>query len=183
LLPERITLKTSVIRRWRLSDKSSLIRHANNRNVWRNLRDRFPHPYGEAEAHEWLAYAAADTPPWGVYAIEVSGEAAGTLSLRRHAQEERHSLEIGYWLAESYWGRGIMTEVVQTMTQLALSEPDVYRIYAPVFSWNPVSMRILEKAGYRREGILKRSVVKDGVLLDQVVHGVSRDPGLPYTPA
>ena len=172
-----------MIRRWAPSDKSALLRHANSRNVWRNLRDRFPHPYSETEADEWLSYAAADPAPWGVYAIEVSGEAAGTISVRRQSEEERCSAEIGYWLGEPYWGSGIMTEVVQSVTALALAESDLYRLFAPVFSWNPASMRVLEKAGYRREGILVRSVVKDGVLLDQVMYAITRDPGLRYSPA
>jgi [ribosomal protein S5]-alanine N-acetyltransferase len=151
--------------------------------VWRNLRDLFPHPYGEAEAAAWLSYAAADPPPEGVYAIEVDGEAAGTVSLRRRDGEERFSAEIGYWLAEPYWGRGIMSEAVRAVAAAALVQPDVYRLFAPVFSWNPASMRVLEKAGFRWEGVLRRSAVKDGVLIDQVMYAITRDPGLPYSPA
>ena len=128
-----------------MADRSALIQHANNRSVSRNLRDPFPFPYGEAEADQWLAYATA--PPWGEYAIEVSGEAAGGFGFRRRSHEESHTVEVGYWLGEIYWGRGIISETVATMTRLALAEADIYRLFAPVFSWNPASMRVLEKAG------------------------------------
>jgi [ribosomal protein S5]-alanine N-acetyltransferase len=118
-----------------------------------------------------------------VYAIDIEGFGAGTVSLRRHVGEERFTAEIGYWLAEPFWGRGIMTEAVRAVVEAAFAEPDFYRIFAPVFSWNAASMRVLEKAGFRREGILVRSAIKDETLLDQVVLAITRDPGLAYVPA
>ena len=183
LLPDRIELGSVVLRPWATSDKPALLRHANNRNVWRNLRDRFPHPYNDADADAWISYAGGEPVPWGVYAIDLAGEAVGTISLRRGHDEERHSVEIGYWLAEPFWGRGIMTAVVGGITTLALEEPHVYRIFAPVFSWNPASMRVLQKAGFRREGIMRKSAVKDGVLIDQVLFAITSERGVPYSPA
>jgi len=183
LLQKRIDCGHFLLRPWRLSDKAALVRYANNHSVWRNLRDRFPYPYTEADADSWLVHAAGEPSPEGLYAIELAGEAAGTISVERGADIEHASAELGYWLGEPFWGQGIMTEAVRTVTMAALSEPDLFRLYASVFAWNPASMRVLEKAGYRREGVLVRSSVKDGVLLDRVLYAITRDPGLPYTPA
>jgi RimJ/RimL family protein N-acetyltransferase len=157
-----------------------LIRHANNRRVWRNLRDRFPHPYTGPSADDWLAYATIEErSPWE-FAIEVDGEAAGGIALERGADIERHSAEIGYWLGEPFWGRGIATAAVRAITTRAFEQTDLYRLYGCVFAWNPASMRVLEKSGYRREGVLVRSAVKDGILIDRVIYAITRDPGLGY---
>jgi RimJ/RimL family protein N-acetyltransferase len=180
--PDRIDCGVCLLRRWRRSDRDALIRHANNRNVWRNLRDQFPHPYTKSDADHWLAFTASDPPESSIYAIDVGGEAMGTVSTLRQKDIERHSAEIGYWLAEPCWGRGIMTAAVREMTQVALAEPDLYRLFATVFPWNPASMRVLEKCGYRREGILVRSSVKDGVLIDRALYAITREPALPYQP-
>jgi [ribosomal protein S5]-alanine N-acetyltransferase len=181
--PESIDCGLCRLRRWRLTDKPSLVRHANNRNIWRNLRDLFPFPYTEANADWWLGTMTSPEPPAWHYAIEVDGEAAGGIALRRGFDINRFTMEIGYWLGEACWGRGIMTAAVRELTQRGLEESDIYRIEAEVFSWNPASMRVLEKAGYRRETICERSAVKDGTLIDQVLYAITRDPGLPYVPA
>lgn len=159
------------------------MRHADNRKVWRNLRDMFPHPYTEAHAEAWLARVATVPAPEGIYAIEVEREAAGTIAIHRRDDVERLSAEVGYWLAEPYWGRGIVTAALRALTAAAFRETDLIRLFAPVFAWNPGSMRVLEKAGYRREAVLAKSAVKDGAVIDQVIYAVTRDPEGPYTPA
>lgn len=150
--------------------------------MWRNLRDLFPHPYTDRDADAWLAFAAADPPPTGIYAIEVGGEAAGVIALEPGHDIERLSWEVGYWLGQAFWGRGIVTEALRAVTEAALREPDVARIHAPVFSWNRPSMRVLEKAGYRREAVLVRGGVKDGTVVDRVIYAITQDTGLPYVP-
>jgi RimJ/RimL family protein N-acetyltransferase len=166
-----------------MDDKTSLIRHANNRRVWRNLRDLFPHPYTEADADAWLSYATEEErSPW-VFAIEVNGEAGGAISLEPGRDIEAHSAEIGYWLGEPFWGRGIVTAAARAITARAFEETDLCRLHAWVFAWNPASMRVLEKAGYRREGVLVRGGIKDGNLIDRVMYAITRDPGLPYVAA
>jgi ribosomal-protein-alanine N-acetyltransferase len=166
-----------------MGDRASLLRHANNARVWRNLLDLFPHPYKESDADAWLGYATSEEiSPW-VFTIEVDGEAAGGISLEKGSGVERHSAELGYWLGEPFWGRGIATAAARALTARAFEETDLYRIYASVFAWNPASMRVLEKAGYRREAVLVRSAVKDGVLIDRVMYAITRDPGVPYVPA
>jgi RimJ/RimL family protein N-acetyltransferase len=166
-----------------MEDKPALLRHANNRNLWRNLRDRFPHPYLEADADAWLARVASEPRPEGLYAIDVAGNAVGSVGIERHTDVQRCSAEVGYWLAEAHWGRGIATEAVRAVTAAALAEPDLWRLEAGVFAWNTASMRVLQKAGYMREGIRVRGVIKDGVAIDQVVYAITRDPGLPYVSA
>jgi RimJ/RimL family protein N-acetyltransferase len=166
-----------------VADKPALVRHADNREIWRNLWDAFPHPYTDADADRWLSFAAADPSPQGTYAIEVAGEAAGTLSLERREDVERYSAEIGYWLGESYWGRGIVSEAVGRVTAAALAEPDLVRVFAPVFAWNRRSMRVLERNGFVREGVLRRAGYKDGVVLDRVVYARTRESAHPYAPA
>jgi len=115
-----------------------------------------------------------------MFAIEVNVEAVGGIGLERGRDIERHSAEIGYWLGEPFWGRNIATAAVEGITRRAFEVTDLYRLYASVFVWNPASMKVLEKAGYRREGTLIRSGIKDGVLLDRVIYAITRDPGLPY---
>ena len=177
---DRIDCGACVLRRWRMDDKASLVRYANDQRVSRNLRDGFPHPYTESDADAWLALSTdCDRAPW-MFAIEVNVEAVGGIGLERGRDIERHSAEIGYWLGEPFWGRNIATAAVEGITRRAFEVTDLYRLYASVFVWNPASMKVLEKAGYRREGTLIRSGIKDGVLLDRVIYAITRDPGLPY---
>jgi RimJ/RimL family protein N-acetyltransferase len=182
MLPLEIRCDKSLLRPWRKSDRGSLIEYANDREVWRNLRDIFPHPYTEAEADQFLAFSAADPPPAGVYAIEVDGEAVGCIALEQGRDIERWSWEVGYWLGQPFWGRGIVPEALEAVTAAAFRIPELIRIYAPVFSWNQRSMRVLEKAGYSREAVMRRSGIKDGTVIDRVIYARVRDTGLPYSP-
>lgn len=172
MLPQVIECSTFRLRRWRHGDAAALVRHADSRAVWRNLWDAFPHPY-----------TAADPPPEGTYAVEVGGEAVGTRSLERRRDIERLSTELGYWLGEAHWGRGIMTEAVGRATELAFARTDLIRVVAPVFAWNARSMRVLVRNGYVREGVLRRAGYKDGVVLDRVIFACTRESAHPYAPA
>jgi RimJ/RimL family protein N-acetyltransferase len=178
--PDRIDCGACVLRRWKKSDRESLVRHANNPNVSRHLRNIFPCPYTNADAHAWLRRKVSkEGAPWR-FAIEAGGEAVGGIGLDLGKDVESHSAEIGYWLGEAFWGRGIMTAAAKAMTARALASPRFYRVCAHVSAQNPASMRVLEKAGYQREGVLVRSGVKNGVLFDQMLYAITRDPGLPY---
>jgi [ribosomal protein S5]-alanine N-acetyltransferase len=161
------------IRSWREGDAPSLAHHADNRRIWLNVRDRFPHPYTLADAESWVTRASAAWPETQ-FAIEVDGEAAGGVGVFLQEDVERFSAEIGYWLGESYWGRGIATVVVRRFTDYAFEAYDLCRIYANVFAWNPASGRVLEKAGYQLEGKLRQSAVKDGQVLDGLLYAAVR---------
>ncbi len=162
------------IRNWRTGDEPSLARHADSRRIWLNVRDRFPHPYTLADADGWVARAASAAPETQ-FAIEVEGEAAGGVGLFLQEDVSRFSAEIGYWLGEAYWGRGLMTAVVRRFTDHAFATFDVNRIYGNVFEWNAASARVLEKAGYEFEGRHRRAAVKDGCVLDNLLYAVVRD--------
>ena len=151
------------------SDAETLALHANNRKIWINLRDAFPHPYTEEHASEFIR-TTLEAIPESHFAITVDGEPVGAIGFRLHEDVERVSAEVGYWLSESLWGRGIATEALKAMTTYAIETYGLTRIYAMPFEWNPSSMRVLEKAGYRLEVRMSRSAIKDGKIVDQFLY-------------
>ena len=159
-----------VVRSWRPDDEEALVRHANNRNVWKDLRDRFPHPYTREDARSWIGYATRVRPETD-FAIDVGGEAVGNIGLGlQRGDIERCAAEVGYWIGEAYWGRGVATAALRALTAYAFETFGLTRLYAVPFASNVASLRVLEKAGYRREGVLRRSAIKDGVVKDQVMY-------------
>ncbi len=169
-----LELGICTIRSWRPGDETSLVRHANNRAVWRNMRDRFPHPYTDEDARRWVEINTTVFPETN-FAICVEGAAVGGIGIVRGEDVHRRSAEIGYWLGEDAWGRGIATVAVRAFTDWAFASFGLARIHADVFAWNPASMRVLEKAGYTLEGRLRRSVFKDGEFTDQLIYAVVRE--------
>ena len=165
----RLDLARCIVRPWTNADAASLCRHANNRNVSMHLRDRFPYPYGLEQATTFLGWLAGQPSPT-VWAIEVDGEAAGGIGIELHSDVERVSAEIGYWLGERVWGRGIATEALRAVTAEAFTRYDLTRIYAVPFADHHASIRVLEKAGYVREGVMRHSAIKDGKVRDQALY-------------
>ncbi len=161
------------IRSFRPEDAESVARHANNRKVWRNLRDRFPHPYRVRHAEVWIDLAA-QTPETN-FAIASATEAIGGIGLELRRDVHRRSANVGYWLGEPYWGRGIATDALRAFTEFAFAEFDLVRIDANVYEWNPASARVLEKAGYECEGRLRKSITKDGQTIDEWVYATVRE--------
>ena len=169
-----LTLTRSVVRSFREDDAPSLARHANNRRVWINLRDQFPSPYTLADAERWVREARA-LEPQTHFAIAVDGAAVGAIGLRLKTDVRRQTAEIGYWLGEEFWGRGIVTEAVRALSDHAFGQFGLVRLYAAVFEGNPASMRVLEKAGYTHEARLRKAIVKDGRTLDLMLYARVRD--------
>jgi RimJ/RimL family protein N-acetyltransferase len=169
-----LLLKTCTVRSWQSRDRDAIVRHANNRKVSINLRDRFPYPYTARDARNWLD-AVVDQKPETNFAIDVAGEAVGGIGFTPQHDVERRSAEIGYWLGESFWGRGIATEALIVVTEYAFANFDLCRLYAHVFDWNGASARVLEKAGYVLEGRLRKSVTKDGQTIDQLMYALVRE--------
>jgi len=157
------------IRSWQPGDEPMLSYHANNRGIWLNLRDGFPHPYTPADAHQWIESVTGVTPET-TFAITVGSEAIGGIGLILHDDIERCSAEVGYWLGQAYWGRGIVTAALTAFTQYAFKTFDLTRLYAVPFLRNTASLAVLEKAGYQREGIMRRSAIKDGQVEDQALY-------------
>jgi ribosomal-protein-alanine N-acetyltransferase len=163
----QLTLTSCDVRSWRTSDAESLVEYADNRKIWMNLRDAFPHPYTKREARSFIRTVRERTPET-TFAIAVKDEAVGSIGFVLRPDVERVSAEIGYWLAEPFWGRGIVTEALIAVTRYAIEAHHLTRIYALPFAWNTPSCRVLEKAGYVLEARLRRSAVKDGQITDQM---------------
>jgi len=163
----RLPLSRCDVRSWRVDDLASLVAYADNRKIWLNLRDRFPHPYTKRAGREFL-HATLTRRPETAFAIDVAGEAVGGIGFAVLPDVERVSAEIGYWIAEPFWGRGIATEALVAVTRYAIDTHGLTRVFAVPFASNAASCRVLEKAGYLLEGRLRRSAIKDGRIIDQL---------------
>ncbi len=163
-----------VLRPWHVNDLESLVRHADDREVWLMLRDRFPHPYTIEAGRVWLAAASAEDPPTAL-AIDVGGEAIGGIGVVLGADVNRHAGEIGYWLGRAWWRRGLATASVSQFLPWVAQTFGLARLFAQVFETNRASMRVLEKCGFQREGVLRSHAHKDGRYLDEVVYGIVLD--------
>jgi [ribosomal protein S5]-alanine N-acetyltransferase len=168
-----IVLSRCEVRSFVDEDVASLTLNANNHAVWRNLRDRFPHPYREADAKSYITHVRAQTPETS-FAIAVDGAIVGGIGLLIGTDVERVSAELGYWLGEPYWGRGIVTECVRAVTALGLGQLGLTRIYAVPFSENAASCKVLEKGGFRLEGRMAKSAIKEGRVRDQLLYAFVR---------
>jgi RimJ/RimL family protein N-acetyltransferase len=167
-----------ILRPWRADDAASLVRHANNPRVWANLRDRFPSPYTPGDADAWLRHCARTVPITDL-AIDVEGEAVGGVGLVLQTDVERVDAEIGYWLGEEYWGRGLMSAAVGAFVPWAFSRFNLARVHANVFAFNAASARVLEKAGFELEGRLRQSAYKNEQLIDQLLYARVRSDWRP----
>jgi RimJ/RimL family protein N-acetyltransferase len=170
----KLDLKTCTLRSWEWRDREAIVRHANNRKVSLNLRDRFPFPYTERDARNWLD-AVIGLEPETNFAIDVAGEAVGGIGYTIQYDVARRSAEIGYWLGEGFWGRGIATEALIAVTDHAFANHDLCRVFAHVFDWNGASARVLEKAGYAFEGRMRKSDTKEGQTIDQLMYAMIRE--------
>ena len=170
----RIDLGEWCIRSFSPADAESLVRYANNRRVSINLRDRFPYPYTRADAEAFLDAARAQRPE-SDFAIAGHDEVIGGIGFHRQTDVYRLSAEIGYWLGEPFWGRGIATRTVRALADWIFATTPLVRLYAHVFDWNPASARVLEKAGFALEGRMRRSVTKNGQIIDQLSYALVRE--------
>ena len=165
----RLSLSRCTVRPWATTDAAALHKHANNRNVSIHLRDRFPNPYEAHHAEAFLDWLTGQPSPT-VWAIEADGEACGGIGIEMKTDVERVSAEIGYWLGESVWNRGIATEALQAVTREAFARFEITRLYAVPFADHAASVRVLEKAGYVLEGRMRQSAIKDGKIRDQLMY-------------
>jgi [ribosomal protein S5]-alanine N-acetyltransferase len=152
------------------TDAPSLQKNANDELVWRNLFDGFPSPYTQADALAWCADGAHDPKMGYVWGIEIEGQIAGCISVMPDAGWLRCNAELGYWIGQEYWGQGITPEALRLVmgwTEMHLKE--VTRLYAPVFSWNTASQKVLQKNGFVQEAVMHRSAIKAGKVIDRIV--------------
>ena len=163
-----------VLRPWATADEASLVQHANNRNIWLNVRDRFPHPYTANDAKLWIKIANRDTTMLNV-AMEVDQQAVGGLGVVFKDDVYHRTAEIGYWLGETYWNRGLTSRAVASLSEYVFAHYDIVRLYAGIFEHNKASARVLEKAGYTFEARLRCSVTKGGQTQDELIYARLRN--------
>ena len=170
----KILLRDYLIRYWEKEDAPAIAKYANNRKIWLNLRDRFPHPYHLSDAEAFLT-KVFEQQPTTFFAIANEQEAIGSIGFMLGEDVHRYTAELGYWLAEPFWNKGIMTEVVSKFTDFAFERFELNRIFAEPYTNNTASVRVLEKSGFILEGTLRGSVFKNGNILNQYLYAKIRD--------
>lgn len=156
------------LREFSHNDINSITKYANNYNVSRYMSSRMPYPFTRGDAEWWVETGSRQA---GLYqAVDLAAECIGVVGVRFRRFEYQHVAEIGYWIAEEHWGKGIATEAVSKMTALAGAENNILKLYAPVFSPNRASMRVLEKCGYTLEAIHRKTVLKNDEFMDEHIY-------------
>ena len=163
------------IRKWRLSDAADLAKALSNPKVQDNLRDGLPFPYTEKDGLDYInAMLSANENDTFAFAVTVDDKAIGSIGVFRQGNIHRFTGELGYYIAEEYWGNGIMTEAVKQICEYVFRNSDIIRIYAEPFSHNSASCRVLEKAGFQFEGLLRQNAVKNGKVIDMKMYALLR---------
>ena len=146
-----------ILRNWKASDIESLVKNANNIKIAENLRDGFPFPYTHEDGNHFLSIAKENP---NFMAIDVNNIAVGGIGLSPRDDIERISAEVGYWLGEDYWGKGIVSSALNGIVEYGFNDLNLKRIFATPIEQNTGSRRVLEKNGFVLEGILRKSVIK-----------------------
>ncbi len=160
-----------ILRAFKNTDAIILAELCNNKKIWDNLRDYIPYPYTESNARDFIEYCHSEQPQV-TFAIEYNGEFAGSIGLIRQSDVYKLTAEIGYWLGETFWGKGIATNSVNLLTEYGFTELRLVRIYSGVFDFNKPSQRVLEKAGFKLECIFEKSVIKNDKICDEYRYGL-----------
>lgn len=159
------------IRKWKLSDAKDLASVISNKKIQDNLRDGLPYPYTEQDATDYIsAMLSEDENKTLAFAITIDNKAIGSIGAFRQKNIHRHTAEIGYYIAEEYWGKGLMTEAVKQICSYIFDKSNIVRIYAEPFSYNKASCRVLEKAGFLYEGTLRSNAIKNGKTIDMLMY-------------
>ncbi len=168
-----ITGEGFILRPFELTDNKSLAKHANNKKISDNLRDRFPHPYTEESAAWFINLVLSDNDPAKHFIIEINNEAAGAISISPDEDVYRLNAEIGFWLGEEHWGKGIMTKVIKATVKYVFENSEIKRIYATPFATTTGSIRALKKAGFMKEAIIRNGVIKNNKILDYYIYSIT----------
>jgi RimJ/RimL family protein N-acetyltransferase len=161
------------LRSWNLNDLESLVRYANNYNIAKNLTNQFPHPYTKENGESFIAMATKNDP-LTIFAIEINGQAAGGIGL--HLQQDIHckNAELGYWLAEPFWGKGIITRAIKQIVAYGFKTFEIDRIFARPFGYNLGSQKVLTKSGFLLEGKFEKTIYKFGEYQDELIYAVRK---------
>jgi len=157
-----------ILREWKRSDADALAAIANNKKIWDNVRDRLPFPYTKKDAKEWLELVKKQKVVT-TFCVEVDGELAGSIGVTLRDDVYRKTAEIGYFIGEEYWGKGVATEAIKQMVNYVHKKFDIVRIFAEVFEFNKASMKALEKNGFYLESIRKKAAFKNNIILNDYV--------------
>lgn len=164
------------IRKWDLADAADLAAAISNRNVQDNLRDGLPYPYTEQDGVDFIsAMLSADENETFAFTITADGQVVGSIGVFRQGNIHRRTAELGYYIAEGYWGKGIMTEAVKQVCEYVFDKSDIIRIYAEPFAYNAASCRVLEKVGFQCEGTLRNNAVKNGKVIDMKMYSLLKE--------
>lgn len=162
-----------IIREWKIEDKTALAENLNNMNVLNNLRDGLPYPYTEDDAEDFIrAMLSADKDKSFAFAITINGKVIGSIGVFRQDNIHYRTAEMGYYMGEKYWGRGYMTEAVKLVCDFVFENTDIIRIFAEPFAYNSASCRVLEKAGFIFEGVLRSNAYKNGNIVDMKMYAI-----------
>lgn len=160
------------LRPFTMNDLDSLVKYANNPKIAANMTDAFPHPYSKEVGERFIAMAMSHIP-LRIRAIEINGEACGGIGIHPGEDVHRKNAEMGYWLAEPYWGKGIITEAIKQSVEYGFKTFDIVRIFARPYGFNLASQRVLEKAGLKKEAVLKNTLFKNGQFTDEVIYSIT----------
>jgi RimJ/RimL family protein N-acetyltransferase len=163
-----ILLQKSKLRYWKPDDAKSLAFHANNKIIADNLRDAFPHPYTIEDAKKWIEMILNKKDSI-ILAVEIDGNAVGGIGVHQFEDVYRKTAEIGYWLAEEFWNKGIISEAINALVEYSFKNLDIIRLQAGVFQSNEASKRVLVKCGFSLEAVHKNAVTKNNILMDELV--------------
>jgi [ribosomal protein S5]-alanine N-acetyltransferase len=161
------------LRPWTINDIDSLASCANNYNISKFLRDAFPYPYNADDAKTFIELSTNDTPVHN-FTIDIDGLASGGIGVHPQLDIHRKNAELGYWLAEPFWGHGIITKAIGEMVNFAFNTYDINRVFANSFGSNPASQRVLEKNGFKLEGRFEKTIFKNGELIDELIYALRR---------
>lgn len=164
------------IRKWELSDAKDMAAALSNKKVQDNLRDGLPYPYTVQDGKEFIsAMLSADENETFAFAITVDNMVLGSIGIFRQGNIHRQTAELGYYIAEEYWGKGIMTEAVKQICEYVFANSDIIRIYAEPFAYNIASCRVLEKVGFQYEGTLRSNAVKNSKVIDMKMYSLLKE--------
>ncbi len=161
------------LRQWEKSDIKGIVKYADNINIARYLTDQFPHPYTQKDAEIYISSLLEENPV-KVFAIDINGEAVGSIGIFPQSDIHRKNAEIGYWLAEEYWGKGIISEAIKRITDYGFNTFDITRIFARPFNVNIGSQKALLKAGFTFEGKFEKAIFKNGEYYDELYFSIRK---------
>ncbi|MFN5576921.1 MAG: GNAT family N-acetyltransferase [Bacteroidota bacterium] len=161
------------LRPWNYGDLENLVKYANNWNVAKNMTDKFPFPYSESDGRAFLEFSIKDNLDQ-LFAIEIDGQAVGSIGIHPQDGIQRKNAELGYWLAEPFWGKGVISNAVKQVVDFAFNTYDINRVFARTFGTNLASQKVLEKNGFILEGRFEKVIIKHNEYLDELIYAIRR---------